>query len=129
MAHPSTQSLTTPGFLVLPPDFDFAAYMEAESEAKAQRRFDALMVQQQREADRAKRRSSSELAERYGISKARVQEFTRQGILPGIRAKGGFGHWSYPTGQCDDAIEKLKRADGTIKGSWRPKSCRNRKAA
>ncbi|MDO7852956.1 hypothetical protein [Hymenobacter convexus] len=112
----------------LPPDFDLNNWIEQRADSRANQKLEALLLQQEQERERAVRRSSSEMAERYGVSLKRIQEWARNGILKAERPTGGFGHWSYLTGPCDDAVNRLRRPDGTIKGSWRGVGHTNKKA-
>ena len=108
------------------PDIDWSKWVDQQVDLRASRQVEAILAQQERDRDRATRRNSSEMAERYGVSLHRVQEWTRNGVLKAERPSGGFGRWSYLTGLCDDAIDKLRRPDGTIKGSWRTGACKNK---
>lgn len=127
MAYPTPQ-LVGAHACQLPLDFDLGQWIEQQADSRAKLKFEELLAQQTRDSDRAKRRSSGEMAKRYGVSLKRIQDWTRNGTLSAERAAGGFGHWSYLTGPCDDAIDKLRRPDGTIKGSWKQK-CPNKKTA
>lgn len=118
--------------LHLPEGFDIPLAINQLLNLQVESLADSRVAAEKREAERAKEVGASGLAERYNITANYVRRLTRRGILKASRMEGEKSY-RYNVGSSDDAINQIRRADGSVKGSradaGRPRARKSQRAA